>query len=83
MTTTNPPAADERIACRRPSGKVSEPEELFDWTARCGQVIGDELLTTSGPTSTSHRRRRFSREEIAAMLEMGIRFEAVLNAARA
>jgi predicted metal-dependent hydrolase len=84
-TTTTPPAADERIARLSTASvrKVLEPEELFDWDSLGeGQVIGDELLTTSGldldlPPET---KARLSREEVAAMLEMGIRFEAVLNA---
>ena len=50
-TTTHPPAADERIARLSTASvrKVLEPEELFDWASLGeGQVIGDELLTTSG-----------------------------------
>jgi len=63
--------------------KVLEPEELFDWDSLGeGQVIGDELLTTSGLDLdlTPEIKARLSREEVAAMLQMGIRFEAVLNA---
>ena len=85
MTTTAEPTADDRVARLSTASvrKVLEPEELFDWTSLGrGQVIGDELLTTSGidveldaPTKT-----RLSREEAASMLQMGIRFEAVLNA---
>ena len=52
MTTTiKPPAADDRIARLSTASvrKVLEPEELFDWDSLGkGQVIGDELLTTSG-----------------------------------
>jgi predicted metal-dependent hydrolase len=85
MTTTTLPAADERIARLSTASvrKVLEPEELFDWNSLGeGQVIGDELLTTSGldlelPPET---KARLSREEVAAMVQMGIRFEAVLNA---
>src|SRR4029453_12240455 len=84
-TTATPPNADERIARLSTASvrKVLEPEELFDWDSLGeGHVIGDELLTTSGldldlPPET---KARLSREEVAAMLEMGIRFEAVLNA---
>src|SRR5689334_3540385 len=87
MTTTmkSPAATADRIARLSTASvrKVLEPEELFDWDSLGrGQVIGDELLTTSGldldlPADT---KARLSREEVAAMLQMGIRFEAVLNA---
>ena len=63
--------------------KVLEPEELFDWASLgSGQVIGDELLSVRGLDLEldAATRARLSREEVAAMLEMGIRFEAVLNA---
>jgi hypothetical protein len=84
-TTTEAPTADDRVARLSTASvrKVLEPEELFDWASLgTGQVIGDELLTTSGldldlDTDT---KARLSREEVASMLEMGIRFEAVLNA---
>jgi P-aminobenzoate N-oxygenase AurF len=62
--------------------KVLEPEELFDWSSLgSGQVIADELLTTRGLDLDldTETKARLSREEVAAMLEMGIRFEAVLN----
>ena len=86
MTTTmTPPAADDRIARLSTASvrKVLEPEELFDWDSLGkGQVIGDELLTTSGLDLdlSADTKARLSREEVAAMLQMGIRFEAVLNA---
>jgi hypothetical protein len=81
----NPPAADDRIARLSTASvrKVLEPEELFDWDSLGrGQVIGDELLTTSGLDLdlSADTKARLSREEVAAMLQMGIRFEAVLNA---
>jgi P-aminobenzoate N-oxygenase AurF len=83
--TATPSSADERITRLSTASvrKVLEPEDLFDWESLgAGQVIGDELLTTSGldvhlPPET---KARLSREEVAAMLQMGIRFEAVLNA---
>jgi hypothetical protein len=87
MTTTTPtrPATDERIARLSTASvrKVLEPEELFDWASLGdGQLVGDELLTTSGLDLelSAETKARLSREEVAAMLEMGIRFEAVLNA---
>ncbi|HEX6311542.1 MAG TPA: diiron oxygenase [Acidimicrobiia bacterium] len=85
MTTTLPPATrDDRIARLSTASvrRVLEPEELFDWsTLGSGQVIADELLTTAGLDLDldAERRARLSREEVAAMLQMGIRFEAVLN----
>ncbi|MGH9012633.1 MAG: diiron oxygenase [Acidimicrobiia bacterium] len=84
MTTTAPPAPDERVARLSTASvrKVLEPEELFDWSSLgAGQVIGDELLTTRGLDLEldPDTKARLSREEVAAMLQMGIRFEAVLN----
>jgi hypothetical protein len=78
-------APDERITRLSTASvrRVLEPEELFDWSSLSdGQVIGDDLLTTRGldldldPAT----KARLSREEVASMLQMGIRFEAVLNA---
>jgi hypothetical protein len=82
MTTTM--TADARIDRLSTSSvrKVLEPEELFDWSSLgSGQVIADELLTTRGLDLDldTETKARLSREEVAAMLEMGIRFEAVLN----
>ncbi len=81
MTTITPDARIDRLSAASVR-KVLEPEELFEWSSLgSGQVIGDELLTTRGldldldPAT----KARLSREEVAAMLEMGIRFEAVLN----
>jgi hypothetical protein len=62
--------------------RVLEPEELFDWgSLGAGQVIGDDLLTVRGLDLDldAATRARLSREEVAAMLQMGIRFEAILN----
>src|SRR5918994_1649856 len=86
MTTTmTPRVTDERIARLSTASvcKLLEPEELFDWDSLGdGQVVGDELLTTSGLDLdlAVATKARLSREEVAAMLQMGIRFEAVLNA---
>ncbi|MGI8796029.1 MAG: diiron oxygenase [Acidimicrobiia bacterium] len=82
--TTTPRTASDRIGRLSTASvrKVLEPEELFDWSSLgAGQVIGDELLTTRGLDLDldAETKARLSREEVAAMLEMGIRFEAVLN----
>ena len=47
-----------------------------------GQLIPDELLTTAGldVELDAAMRRRLAREEVASMLAMGVRFEAVLCA---
>ena len=84
-TTTAPTPTDERVTRLSTASvrKVLEPEELFDWSSLGrGQVIGDELLTTRGLDLdlSPDVKARLSREEVAAMLQMGIRFEAVLNA---
>jgi len=84
-TTTASPNAEDRVARLSTASvrKVLEPEELFDWASLGeGQVIGDELLSTSGLDLelAPDTKARLSREEVAAMLQMGIRFEAVLNA---
>jgi hypothetical protein len=84
-TTTAAPTAEDRVArlCTASVRKVLEPEELFDWESLGdGQVLGDELLTTAGLDLelTGDAKARLSREEVASMLQMGINFEAVLNA---
>src|SRR5918994_872501 len=81
MTTLAP---EDRIARLSTASvrRVLEPEELFDWgSLGSGQVIADELLTTAGldVDLDADARARLSREEVAAMLQMGIRFEPILN----
>jgi hypothetical protein len=81
-TTPNPNDRIERLSVASVR-KVLEPEELFDWSELGpGRVIGDDLLSVSGLDLdlTPEQRARLSREEVAAQLRMGIRFEAVLNA---
>src|SRR3954467_10722516 len=77
--------AEQRIArlnavsSRRPI----EPDTELPWgTLGVGQVIPDELLTIAGldVDTTPTQRARLSREEVASMLAMGVRFEAVLSA---
>lgn len=63
--------------------RVLEPEEMFDWSSLgSGQIVADELLTTVGLDLdlTAEQKARLSREEVAAMLSTGIRFEAALMA---
>jgi hypothetical protein len=60
-----------------------EPDTDLPWgTLGSGPVIPDELLTIAGldVETTPEQRARLSREEVASMLAMGVRFEAVLTA---
>jgi hypothetical protein len=84
--TSDSTRADDR--CRRLSTaslkRVVEPDLEFAWeTLGPGQVIADELLSTAGLDVSLDReqRARQSREEVASMLQNGLRFEAILNAA--
>ncbi len=80
--TTSPDTRIDRLSTASVR-KILEPEELFDWSSLgSGQVIGDDLLSIRGLhlDLDAQTRARLSREEVAAMLEMGLRFEAVLNA---
>jgi hypothetical protein len=68
------------------SDRAIEPDTHLPWgTLGPGQVIADELLSIDGleldgkPVRlTAEQRARLSREEVAAMLTMGVHFEAVL-----
>jgi hypothetical protein len=70
------------------SGRPIEPDTHLPWgTHGTGPVIAEELLTLHGlvidgrPVElTAEQRARLSREEVAAMLTMGVHFEAVLTA---
>ncbi len=84
VTTTTRPPVDQRIerlnsaSLRRPI----EPDTALPWgTLGSGAVIPDELLSIEGldVDTTSEQRARLSREEVASMLAMGVRFEAVLT----
>jgi hypothetical protein len=91
---TRPPASapdpDRRIDRLNAvsSGRPIEPDTYLPWgTLGPDQVIADELLTVHGlvvdgtPIDlTADQRARLSREEVAAMLTMGVHFEAVLTA---
>lgn len=63
---------------------VVEPDEALPGSFRPGQVLPDELLSVAGlplaETLTPNERARLSREEVAAIVEEGVRFEAVLMA---
>jgi hypothetical protein len=63
---------------------VIEPDAALPGSFGDGQVLPDELLSVSGlPLAgqlTPEQRARLSREEIAAIVEEGLRFEAVLLA---
>ena len=92
MTTTIPSqhATDTDLRVERlnkvSSGRPIEPDTHLPWgTLGAGQVIADELLTIDGleidgkpVVLTAEQRARLSREEVAAMLTMGVHFEAVL-----
>ena len=82
--TTPRPTADQRVerlnaaSLRRPI----EPDNALPWgTLGDGAVIPDELLSIEGldVETTAEQRARLSREEVASMLAMGVRFEAVLT----
>ena len=63
--------------------KVIEPEETFDFAAITdGQILPDELLSVAGLDLdlTAEQMALLSREEVAAMLTMGVAFESILNA---
>jgi len=66
------------------SRKVIEPDVSVAGEVGDGQVLADELLSVVGlPLAadlTAEQRRRLSREEVAAIAEEGIRFEAALLA---
>ena len=84
------PGAEAKVArlSSASSRRPIEPDTHLPWgTLRPGQVIPDELLTLDGlaldgrpVTLTAEQRARLSREEVAAMLTMGVHFEAVLTA---
>jgi hypothetical protein len=64
--------------------RVIEPEERFDW-AELGerQIIPDALLSIDPDEYglTPEQRAKLSREEVASLLESGVRFETVLISA--
>jgi hypothetical protein len=83
MTSTLLPEERVERLSTASTRRVLEPEELFDWSSLSdGQIIADELLSTHGLglELTPEQKARLSREEVAAMLGTGIRFEAALMA---
>lgn len=87
MTATlSPPETATRIEKLNTASvrRVIEPEERFDWSSLgAGQIIPDELLSIDPDEHglSAEQRARLAREEVASLLESGIRFEAVLIAA--
>lgn len=83
MTSTLLPEERVERLSTASTRRVLEPEELFDWDSMGdGQIIPDELLSVHGLglDLTPEQKVRLSREEVAAMLGTGIRFEAALMA---
>src|SRR5215212_1494978 len=83
MTSTLLPEERVERLSTASTRRVLEPEEIFDWDSMgAGQIIADELLSTHGLglELTPEQKARLSREEVAAMLGTGIRFEAALMA---
>jgi hypothetical protein len=85
--TTTPERAltDDRITrlSSVSARRVIEPDDELPWgTLRPGPVLPDELLSVRdlGLELDDETKARLSREEVAAMLATGVRFEAVLTA---
>lgn len=80
-----PTTTDERVERLNTvsARRVLEPDDVLPWDAmRPGRVLDDELLSVRDldlPLDDA-TRARLSREEAAAMLDAGIRFEAALTA---
>jgi hypothetical protein len=78
------PTLDERIdrLSRASARTVIEPDVDVPGHVAAGQVLPDELLSIYGldVKLTSEQRAQLSREEVAAVLDLGIRFEALLMA---
>ncbi len=81
MTGPTPDERIERLNRAALRGAV-EPSADLQGRVRAGQVLADELLSTHGldVELTRDQRARLSREEVAAVLDLGIRFEALLMA---
>jgi len=63
--------------------RVREPEDEFDWASLgTGQIVPDELLSIDPEKYglTASQRAQLAREETAALLETGVRFESMLMA---
>jgi hypothetical protein len=81
MTST---ATDERVERlnRAAAKRVIEPDRDLAGSIGSGQLLPDELLSVAGLglDLTAEQRRTLGREEVASILDNGIRFEAVLEA---
>jgi hypothetical protein len=89
-TTTPPTERDDAVALRverlntASVRRVIEPEERFAWGELTdGQLIPDALLSIDPDEYglTPEQRATLSREEVASLLESGVRFETVLISA--
>ncbi len=83
MTTTRG-SVDERIdrLSRASQRHVIDPDVDIPGQCGPGQVLPDELLSVYGLglQLTPDQKTRLAREEVAAVMDMGIRFESVLMA---
>ena len=80
--TVSPTQRIERL--NRASARVIEPDEAVPGTIGEGQLLPDELLSIHQLPEfqdlTPEQKARLSREEIASIVDAGIRFECVLMA---
>ncbi|MEY2475833.1 MAG: hypothetical protein QOG87_1148 [Actinomycetota bacterium] len=81
MTTTDLIPRIERLSAIS-ARRVIDPDTEVAGHLGDGQVIADELLSVRdlGLDLSAEQRRRLAAEEIAALTEEGIRFEAILTA---
>ncbi len=83
MTQTNQAVADRVERLSRVSAKrIIDPDVDLPGSVGDGQLLPDELLSVHGLglDLTDEQKRVLSREEIASILDAGIRFEAILEA---
>jgi hypothetical protein len=81
----SPARADDRIDRLSTSSlrRVIEPDLDLRGSVGAGQVVPDELLSTAGTTITltGEQRAQLSREEVAAVTQIGVALEGLLTAA--
>ena len=79
-----PQAVEDRVRkLSTASGRrIIEPDQDVAGSVGDGQVLPDELLSIAGldVDLTAEQRRTLSREEVASIVQAGIRFEGVLEA---
>jgi hypothetical protein len=86
MATTIPAATATEARLHRlntaSARRLLDPDEVVAGTLGPGQILPDELLTVIdlGLDLGPEQRARLSREEVAAIVDYGLRFEAVLMA---